>query len=298
MKNKITVVIVTYKTNRNILEKCLSSIDRNIKILIVENSKKFENKHFFLSKFKNLKIMCSGENLGYGKANNFGLRHVKSKYALILNPDASCGKNFFKILDNQIKLLKNFDLIGCIYNNFKKIPPAGFFNKKKNENFKKNVSSKNLKQITKVDWIRGFSIIINLNNFKNKKIFDENYFLFFEEIDLCKFIKKKGGEIFFSKKLKVNHLGFRSSTNFSKTNLENLRNWHYMWSSFYFYKKNYNYLYALTKMSGKLIRSLIKTLFYVIIFQKLKKDKYFYRFLGIFYSMLGLASSYRLDDFD
>ena len=42
MKNKITVIIVTYKTNKRILENCLNSIDRNIKIIIIENSKNFE----------------------------------------------------------------------------------------------------------------------------------------------------------------------------------------------------------------------------------------------------------------
>lgn len=294
MKNKITVVIVTYKTNKNILKKCLSSIDKNIKILIIENSKKFENKNLFLKKFKNLRVICSGENLGYGQGNNLGLKFVKSKYALILNPDTVCGKNFFNILDKQIKLIKNFDLIGCIYNNFKKISPAGFFDNSLNEKFKKNISSNNIQPIIKVDWIRGFSIVVNLNNFNNKNIFDKNYFLFFEEIDLCKFVKKKGGKIFFSKKLKVNHLGFKSSTNSSPRNLENLRNWHYMWSSFYFYKKNYNYLFALTFMSGKFIRAFIKTLFYLILFQKVKKDKYLYRFLGLLNSMLGFSSKFRI----
>ena len=44
--NKITVVIVTYQTNRSILLKCLSSINKNIEILIVENSKKFEDKKY------------------------------------------------------------------------------------------------------------------------------------------------------------------------------------------------------------------------------------------------------------
>ena len=87
INNKITVVIVTYQTNRSILLKCLSSINKNIEILIVENSKKFEDKNLFLKKFKNLQIICSGKNLGYGRGNNYGLTKIKTKYALILNPD-------------------------------------------------------------------------------------------------------------------------------------------------------------------------------------------------------------------
>ena len=55
MKKKITIVVVTYQTNKNILLKCLKSIDKDIKIIIIENSKRFENKTFFTRKFKNLK---------------------------------------------------------------------------------------------------------------------------------------------------------------------------------------------------------------------------------------------------
>jgi len=298
MKNKITVIIVTYKTNENILKRCLSAISRNINIIIVENSRRFKNKDLFLKKYKNLKIICSGSNLGYGGGNNFGLKQVKTKYALILNPDAFCQKSFFKILNNQIKLVKDFYLIGCSYKNYKKIIPAGFFDNKRHTKFKKDIISNKIKSITEVDWIRGFSIVVNLNKFRNRNIFDKNYFLFFEEIDLCKYIKKRNGSIFFSKDLKINHLGFKSSANISNQEIENLRNWHYMWSSFYFYKKNYDFLFALKKMSGKLFRSLLKVLFYQIIFHKLKKNKYLFRFLGISYSILGLPSNYRINKFD
>ena len=63
INNEITVVIVTFQTNKKILIKCLNSIDKKIKVIIVENSKKFIEKKFFLKKFKNLRIICSGLNL-------------------------------------------------------------------------------------------------------------------------------------------------------------------------------------------------------------------------------------------
>ena len=65
MKKEITVVIVTFQTRKEILLKCLSSIQKGVKILIIENSKKFTNRDFFENKFQNLKIICSGSNLGY-----------------------------------------------------------------------------------------------------------------------------------------------------------------------------------------------------------------------------------------
>ena len=57
-----------------------------------------------------------------------------------------------------------------------------------------------------------------------------------------------------------------------------------MWSSFYFYKKNYNYFFALKKMFGKFFRAFIKTIFFSLTFKIKKRDKYLYRFLGIFNS--------------
>ena len=69
--SELTVVILTYKTNRDILINCLNSIDKRVNIMIVENSNNFENKDELLNKFTNLSILCTGNNLGFGKGNNF-----------------------------------------------------------------------------------------------------------------------------------------------------------------------------------------------------------------------------------
>ena len=87
--SELTVVIVTYKTNVDILKNCLNSIDTNIKTLVIENSNNFKKKKEIEDQFFNVKILCTGLNLGMGPGNNFGLKQVSTKYALILNPDAS-----------------------------------------------------------------------------------------------------------------------------------------------------------------------------------------------------------------
>ncbi len=171
--------------------------------------------------------------------------------------------------------------------------------KKKNKKFEKNINTKKVKEITKVDWIRGFCIIVNLEKFRKRDIFDRNYFLFFEEIDLCKSIQRKNGNVYFIKNLKINHLGFKGSigsAKIEKNRAENLKNWHFMWSSFYFYKKNFNYFHALKKMFRKFLSSLIKTIFYALTFQYSKRNKYLYRFLGIFNSMIGRSSFFKIEN--
>jgi N-acetylglucosaminyl-diphospho-decaprenol L-rhamnosyltransferase len=246
MKNKITVIIVTYKTNKKILEDCLNSIDRNIKVIIIENSENFELKEFFTKKYNNIKIYCTGSNTGYGKGNNFGISKVTTQYTLILNPDTICNKKFFLNLNKLINKDSNFHLLGCLYSKKNLDNQAGYFN---------NSKVKKINQFTKVDWVKGFALVINLKKFKNKKIFDENYFLFFEEIDLCKSIKNINGNVFISNQLNVKHLGFKSSTNQKKSGnnqLEKLKNWHYLWSNFYYHRKHYGYLYSLQKNLIKL----------------------------------------------
>ena len=99
--SNLTVVILTHKTNKKILYDCISSIDNNVNIIIVENSKAFSFEKETKEKFKNVEIFCSGSNLGYGAGNNYGINKTKTKYALILNPDLICDQKFFINIMNK-----------------------------------------------------------------------------------------------------------------------------------------------------------------------------------------------------
>ena len=290
----LSVVIVTYKTNVSILEKCLSSIDPSVKIIIVENSSKFINEDQISSKYKNVSIFCSGSNIGYGRGNNYGLQKVDTKYALILNPDIICERDYFENLKIYLNDELDFSIIGSQYLDNESYAPAGFFDsqlKLRDANYVKDLN------LSTVDWVVGCSMLINLKKFKNKSIFDENFFLFFEEFDLCKYLKKNGEKVYSSTKLIVNHFGFRSSTDSTnEIDLIKLRNWHYMWSYFYYHKKNEGYFEALRVSFGKLIRSFFKIILFTLIFNKKKRTNYLYRFLGLLNSMIGKKSFFRINN--
>ena len=295
MKN-ITVVIVTYYTPQNIILDCLKSIDKDIRVLIIENSSVFKYKNQILSQFDNVKILCTGGNLGYGAGNNFGIEATKTDYVLILNPDIICDKNFFTNISEVIYKARDFSIIGCQYLYDQIFMPAGFFDKNKNKEFTKNFRNNKIDELALVDWVTGCSMIINLKKFVSKKIFDENFFLYFEEFDLCKSLAKKNSKVYTSNKLKVHHLGFKSSfvdDDILRKNVNFLREWHWMWSTFYFYKKNFNYFYALNKVLGKFIKSFFKIIFYSLTFNQKEKDKYKYRFLGIYNAILNKPSKFR-----
>ena len=294
--NNLTVVIVTYLTQKKILLECLNSINTEVKIKIIENSENFEFKREILNKFSNVEITCTGKNLGYGNGNNFGLKLTQTDFALILNPDLVCDNNFFTNLNSILQKNRDFSIIGCQYIYDSVFMPAGFFNSKKNNIFKKKFQNNEIVPLEKVDWVTGCSMLINLKQFKNKEIFDKNFFLYFEEFDLCRSIIDKGNNVFTSSDLKIHHLGFQSSLGNDLENLEianRMREWHWMWSSFYFYKKNYGLLKAFMKMSGKFFKSFFKLIFFSLTFQNIKKDKYLHRFLGILNAMIGNPSSFR-----
>jgi N-acetylglucosaminyl-diphospho-decaprenol L-rhamnosyltransferase len=290
--SQLTIVIVTYKTNLDILKNCLNSINSKIKTLIIENSNSFEHKKEIQKQFSNVEILCTGSNMGYGAGNNFGLKEVNTKYALILNPDIICSDDFFLNILKYLEGNIDFSLIGSTYKEHTNYNPAGFFNNKDLQSAK-FITEFNLYE---VDWIAGHTILINFDKFKEKKIFDENFFLFFEELDLCRSVKKRNEKTFMSATLKVNHLGWKSSfatdKKFEIQSLK-LRNWHYLWSMFYYNKKNFGYIFALKKSASRLFRSIVRIIYYLVRFNKKGIIIYTYRLLGLINSILLKKSWYR-----
>ena len=185
-EKNITFVIVSFKSS-HIIEKCIRSINSSIKIIVVENSDNIEVKNYLENKFLNVEVIIAKENLGYGRGNNLGISKINTQYAFILNPDAALEENSLKEL-YKAKLILRDDfaiLAPNLLNNY------GYF---LNEN-------NNLQDdILEVDYVKGFAMLINLKKINFDKIFDENFFLFLEEIDLCKRIKNEGKKIFIIQK--------------------------------------------------------------------------------------------------
>ena len=295
--SNLTIIIVTFLTNRETLSDCLNSIDKSVKVIIVENSIKFRDRHFFLNKFKNLKIYCSGKNLGYGGGNNFGLEKVKTDFALILNPDTILDQYFFKNLKPLLNN-KSFSVIGCELIDNKNYMTGGFFDESRNQAFKNDFFNTKRTNLTKVDWVTGSSMLLNLKRIKTKKIFDENFFLFFEEFDLCKRTLINRNLIYSSNKLIVKHLGFKGSfASDAKYEIQalKLKSWHYMWSQFYFNKKYEGIFISYIKGFASLVKNSLKILLNLITNNKLETIKYKYRFLGLLNSMLTKKSSFRIN---
>ena len=270
--NDLSIVIVTFRSEEKIIN-CLNSIPENIKVIIVENSNNKALKEKLENQFKNVECILTGDNKGYSTANNIGLKKVDSKYALILNPDTVLEKNTITNFFETIKRVEDFWLIGPssnqIINNF----PTE-------------------KNILEVKNLKGFAIFLNLHKFKNS-FFDENFFLYFEEIDLCRNVIQKGGKIYIVKNIIIRHEGASSVKKNKIIEIEKNRNLHWMWSTFYYQKKYRGYFLAFLIIFPKLFSAILKTVYYQLIFNKEKRDIYFCRMSGIYNSMLGKKSWYR-----
>ena len=272
----ITVIITSFHSDEKIFN-CIESINKDVKIIVVENSNDQELKEKIQSKYKNVDCILSKENLGYGAGNNLGLSKVLTNYALIVNPDVTLENDTIDNFFLTINSIKNFGIIAPI---------------SKDEIYT-NFSIDNDKNLKEVESVKGFAMFLSMNNLKEIKFFDENFFLYFEEIDLCKRIRKNDIKIYIDPSIKVNHLGGTSHNSEINKTMELSRNWHWMWSSFYYHKKHYGYFNAILKISPKLISSLIKFIFYLLIFQKFKSDIYKHRVFGIINSVLLKKSWYR-----
>jgi len=269
---ELTVVIVTFRSESKILD-CISSIGGLAEIIVVENSNNINFKKKLENEFSNLKCILTGENLGYAAANNIGLRSVKTKYALVLNPDTIIDKNAIKRFLESAEKFKDFWLMGPASDQMVELE------------FGEN-------DLIEVNNLKGFAIFLNLSKFNNE-YFDERFFLYFEEIDLCKKVKNNNGKIYIDRKIKINHEGSQSVNNLNKFELEKNRNWHWMWSTFYYHKKYKGFFLALIIIFPKLLSAFAKTLIYSILVNKNKRDVYFCRVSGIVNSIAGNKSWYR-----
>ena len=277
--NDITFIIVTYQSE-NIVKNCLDSLPKDSKKIIVENSNNINLEKDLRAKYDNIEVILS-KNVGMGAGNNIGLKACKTKYAYILNPDTKLNKDTMKNLIDTLNQVSDFTLASPLNDN-PNIP-----------NYKKIDLKQNISEnILSVESIDGFSMLFNLEKFQDKIFFDENFFLYLENDDLCLRVKQKNEFIYIVKNSLINHKGGIGSDR----SLEYLRNWHWMWSKFYFNKKHYGFFSAILKTFYNLISSCFKFFIYSMIFNSHKKKIYKMRLCGIYSSVLGKKSTYRIDN--
>jgi len=263
MNIKISVVIVTYNSSNNI-HKLLDSLINNKsyinEVIIIENNSPDKDKTqevcIEYSKKINL-IFVNSYNVGFGKSCNTGARRSDSSLILFLNPDTELQKNSLKILlshmkKNKVNIIggKAMNYNGKLHGSVVRSPNLfialfEFSNLGKLLNIHtahqqfyyedKNILESDIDQ--DVDAVSGAYLLITKKDFSKLKGFDENIFMYLEDVDLCKRARDMGMKVVFCPHSIIWHIGGSSSTNKYKIR-------HQAWfdSRKYYIKKHFGFV--------------------------------------------------------
>lgn len=280
LKN-ITIFFVSYYS-KNRIEKLIKKINKNIKILIIDNAHEKGFKAYFEKKYKNIKVIVNKYNSGQTGGINTGLRNIKTKYSIYMDADISFKKNIIIKFLNYANKIKDFIILAPQHEKSKYIES---FISKKNNKFKSLILMK---------IVHGHFLFFNMKNVKKVGYYDEKIFLYFDETDYCLRAYRKNQKIYVIPKIKVFHEGGKSVDIEDKLDVEANKHWHFMWSKFYFYKKNYSILRGYKETFFDFILVIFKYLFFYILDRR-KKIIYFNQLCGLVSSYLGSKSFKRLN---
>ena len=277
----LTFVIVTFNSRKVIFD-CLNSLPKDFHKLIIENSSDKELKKELEKNYDKTEVILS-KNIGMGAGNNLGIIKSNTQYVYVLNPDLVLKHDTILNINNSISKLDNFAILSPMsddpdYPNYR-------LKLSKSQNHDDNV----VKDVEEID---GYSMIINKNYFNNKIFFDEKFFMYLENVDLCLRAKKNGGKLYIVTNSKVHHLGAKAVDDKYSEEIELSRNWHWMWSRFYFNKKHRGIFVSLLLGLISLLVNFIKYSICLLTFNK-KRNIYRMRISGITNSLLGRESWYR-----
>lgn len=233
MKLSITIVNYNQKYFPRICVESLkkSRFDGDMEIVVCDNHSSDESVEYLreANKKGDIHLVESKKNVGYGAGHNLAAKEAKGEYICILNTDITVGE---RTLDSLVKYLEDHDDVGIvapklIYHNgevqkscrrhfklFDLFIKRTFL--KKLRPFKKRyrryvMEDFNHKEVQEVDLVTGAFMVMKKSLFDKVGGFDEKYFLFMEDFDLCKKVSKEGKNIVYFPVVKATHYHKRLS---------------------------------------------------------------------------------------
>lgn len=234
----ISIIIVNWKV-RDLLDQCLASIfayQKNyiLEIFVVDNASGDGSVEMVRKKYPTVNLIPLEKNIGFGPANNLALKKSTADYIFLLNPDTEITAGFFDIILDYAKNHPQLAVVGpriinqdgSQQDSIRRFPDLLsqilILLKLKNVLHNNILLNRYLckdfdySQEQSVDQIMGAAMFIKREVFDKIGLFDEKFFIWFEEVDLCKRIIKAGLEIKYFPQAKIIHWGGKS---FSKNHL-------------------------------------------------------------------------------
>lgn len=195
---KLSIVILNYNV-QHFLELCLRSVKKAIdsieaEIIVVDNNSDDDSCTMVKSKFPEVILIENKENHGFSKGNNIGVNKATGEYLCVLNPDTVVAEDTFIQLIQYAESLSNFGIIGCklidgrgnyLPESKRNIPIVPVALKKMLGN-SKDYYANHLKdsESGKVDVLVGAFMFMKTKTYAEVGRFDEDYFMYGEDIDL------------------------------------------------------------------------------------------------------------------
>lgn len=231
----IDIVIVNYKSAR-CLKLCLESIKKtskniNVNIFVEDNSAEWELQEIKVT-FPNITITTHGSNLGFAKAANKGGKKGNSAYLIVLNPDTVILRGFFHSVltfmeeNPKVGILgpKMLNVDGSIQGSARSFPTplTAFFGRSSmltklfpNNRFTRQnlltMSSDGISSM-EVDWVSGACMVIRRKALEHVGMFDEQFFMYWEDADLCKRMRDRGWKVVYFPSASIIHYAGASSS--------------------------------------------------------------------------------------
>ena len=282
MKNykNLTIIIITFKSDE-IIYKFIDKIPKEIKIIVVENSKNLELKRKLEKRYRNAQVYLR-KNLGVSSSLNYAVKKTKTEYFLHLSPD-------LKVNYKDIDIF--FEFAVKINNDFCALGPRFLKTKKKG-----HLQIDKQLRYGKIDSIHGSYMFFNKMRFNEIGGWDDKIFLYFEETDYSLRGKKLGLYCYQINSIKTQTIDTTVKINNKneKKNWLNLLVWHFIWSKFYTNKKKFGFIFSIFIFFPIFVRILFRLFVYSIFYNKMKLTKYKFRFSGLYNSIVGNNSYLRL----
>jgi len=209
----VSIIFINYNS-KEVSKRSIISIkkfyDEELEIIIFNNSKK-EDLNELKDIYKNIKIIVSDKNLGFTKGCNIGVKNANGKYVLLLNPDVIFINNFLK---EGVQFLENNRDVSAV--GFKILNPDKSIQKESLRNtptplntllrflgldkfikLLKPYYDENYEKVHEVEILSGACMLIKKEAFLDIGGFDESFFLYGDDIDLCIRLRKNGYKLYY-----------------------------------------------------------------------------------------------------
>ncbi len=223
----VSVVVVNFNAGPD-LDRCLRSVfdaagDASVEAIVVDNASTDGSAEAVAADHPQVTLIRNVGNRGFGAAANQGMRAARAPYVFLLNPDAAVHggtlAGFLKVAGDHPRagvigcLTRNPD--GSIYPSARKVPTpiegllhafVGPFAPGNRWSRSYEMSDWDRRSERQVEWVSGSSMLLRMDALRPVGLFDEGYFMYVEDVDLCTRMRDAGWEVWFSPELEVEHI--------------------------------------------------------------------------------------------